>query len=62
MEWLREKVCNWAGGVKTMSGVAHNHPQAAYAGLQKSLKQEWVFVQCATQRLGDDFRPVEKAL
>ena len=45
-----------------MAGVAHKHPQAAYVGLQKSLQQEWAFVQRATKGLGEDFQPVEKAL
>ena len=45
-----------------MDGVAHKHPQAAYTGLHMSLQQYWYFVQRATQGLGEDFWPVEKAL
>ena len=48
--------------VKTLSGVARKHPQSAYSGLQKSLKQEWAFVQRVTPNIGDDFCPVEEAL
>ena len=36
--WLEEKVKGWEGSVKTLAGVAHNHPQPAYIGLQKSLQ------------------------
>ena len=36
--WLEEKVKGWEGSVKTRAGVAHNHPQPAYVGLQKSLQ------------------------
>ena len=38
--WIEEKVQGWTESVKTQSGVARNHPQYAYAGLQKSLQQE----------------------
>ena len=48
--------------MKTMSEVACKHPKSAYAGLQKSLQQEWEFVQRVTPNIGDDFGPVEQAL
>ena len=44
------------------SGVAHKHPQSAYAGLEKSLQQEWAFLQRVTPGVGDAFGPVEEAL
>ena len=47
---------------KTPSGVARKHLQSAYAGLQKSLQQEWAFVQRVTPGIGDAFGPVEQAL
>ena len=42
--------------------VSLKHPQPAYSGLQKSLQQEWAFVQRVTPRVGDSFGPVEEAL
>ena len=39
--WLDEKVQEWAESVKTLAGVTRKNPQSAYAGLQKSLQQEW---------------------
>ena len=42
--------------------MTRNHPQAAYYCLKKSLQQEWDFVKRDTQGLGEEFRPVEKAL
>ena len=45
-----------------MLGVARNHLQSAYAGLQKSLQQEGGFVQQVTPDIGDAFGPVEQAL
>ena len=48
--------------METLAGVSHKHPQSAYAGLQKSLHQEWAFVHRDTPGIGDAFGPVEKAL
>ena len=45
-----------------LAGVALKHPQSAYAGLQKSLQQEWAFVQRVTTGVGAAFRPVKEAL
>ena len=42
--------------------VAQKHPQSTYAGLQKSLQQEWTFVQRVTPGVGNSFGPVEDAL
>ena len=43
-------------------GVSRKHPQSAYAGLQKSLQQEWSLVQQVTPGIGNAFGPVETAL
>ena len=45
-----------------MAGVAHKQPQYAYAGLQKSLQQEWKLVQRVTRGIGDAFGPVEEEI
>ena len=50
----------WAESVRTLAGVARKHPQSAYKGLQKSLQQEWAFVQRVTPGIGDAFGPVEE--
>ena len=60
--WLTEKVQGWKESVKILLGVARKHPQSAYAGLQKSLQQEWAFVQQVTPDIGDSFVPVEQGL
>ena len=38
------------------------HPQTVYAGLQKSLQQEWAFVEHVTLGIGPEFHPVEDEL
>ena len=48
--------------MKLLAGVAHKHPHSAYAGLQKSLQQEWSFVQRVTPGVGEAIGPVEEAL
>ena len=45
-----------------MAGVARKHPQSAYEGLQKSLQQEWAFVQRVTPGIGEEFGPVEEEI
>ena len=59
-QWVKDKLEGWAEFVGTLDGVAHKHPQSAYAGLQKSLQQEWLFVQRVTPGIGDSFGPVEE--
>ena len=55
--WLAEKVQGWAESVKNLSGVACKHSQSAYAGLKKSLRQEWEFMQRVTPNIRDAFGP-----
>ena len=44
-EWVREQTAAWAVAVTTLATVCKRYPQLAYAGLQKSLQQEWQFLQ-----------------
>ena len=46
--------------VHTLARVARKHPQSAYAGLQKSLQQEWAFVPRVTPGIGEAFGPIEE--
>ena len=46
--WLEAKIKGWTEFVAILIGVARNHPHSAYAGLQKSLQQEWEFFQWVT--------------
>ena len=57
-----EKIQGWTESVETLSGVARKHPQSAYAGLQKSLQQEWAFLQQVTPDIGYNLVPLEQAL
>ena len=52
----------WKLSVSVLEGVAHKHPQSDYAGLQKSLQQEWDFVQRVTPGVGAEYGPVKEAL
>ena len=60
--WLTAKIKGWTKSVEILSGISRKHPQSAYTGLQKSLQQEWSFVQRVTPGVGNAFRPVETAL
>jgi hypothetical protein len=48
--------------VTDLASVAKNFPQSAYSGLQKSLQQEWQFVQRVRKDTGMDFLEVERAI
>ena len=48
--------------METLAGVSCKHSQSTYAVLQKSLQQEWAFVQGITPGIVNAFVPVEKAL
>jgi hypothetical protein len=61
-EWVNSKTSDWTAAVGELSQVAERFPQSAYAGLQKSLQQEWQFLQRVTAGLGEEFRGVEDAL
>ena len=60
--WVQTKVEGWAESVKKLAGVARKHLQSVYAILQKSLQQEWAFVQRVTPGIGNEFGPVEEEI
>ena len=59
---LEEKGKVWAESAKTLVGVSHKNPQYAYAGMQKSLQQEWTFMQRVAPGIGYAFGTVEESL
>eukprot|EP00978_Attheya_sp_CCMP212_P035431 scaffold154276_cov33-Attheya_sp.AAC.2 len=62
-EWIGEKADEWTAGIKAIAKVAPQFPQTAYAGIQKSLQQEWQFVlQRLIDGIGGEFSEVEAAL
>ncbi len=61
-EWLGEKTKFWTEAVTDLTSVTQAFPQAAYSGLQKSLQQEWQFVQRVTKGIGPEFASVEQTL
>ena len=52
----------WSDGICTLVQVSRKHLLATYAGLQRSLKQEWSIVQCSNQGLSEYFQPAETVL
>jgi hypothetical protein len=61
-EWLGKKTKFWTEAVTDLTSVTQAFPQAAYSGLQKSLQQEWQFVQRVTKGIGPEFAAVEQTL
>ena len=48
--------------IADLASVAISHPQSAYTGLQKSLQQEWQFIQQVVEGIGDAFSEVENSI
>ena len=61
-EWIRLKTLAWETAIIDLASVADVFPQAAYSGLQRSLQQEWQFVQRVTSGIGPEFIGVEETL
>ena len=61
-QWLAPQIQQWVRGVETLAKVARRFPQTAYAGLTRSLQQEWQYLQRVTPAVADAFGPVEAAL
>ena len=59
---MAAKIKGWTESVEILAGVSQKHPQSAYAGLQKSLQQEWALMKRVTTGIGDAFGLVEKVL
>jgi hypothetical protein len=60
--WIQEKVVKWADAVEVLATVAVDYPQSAYTALQKSLQQEWQFLQRVVKDIGEAFTVVGKAI
>jgi hypothetical protein len=56
------QVKKWVHGIRDLARVVRRYPQAAYAGLTRSLSMEWTYLQRVVPEVGDRFKPVEKAL
>ena len=52
----------WADAVETLANFAGKYPQTAFAGLSRSLQQEWQHLQRTTPGVGHLFAPVEKSI
>jgi len=61
-EWIFDKVVEWVYGVQQLAMVARKFPQAAYAGLTKSLQSEWTYLQRVVPDLEQHFEAVERAI
>jgi hypothetical protein len=60
--WLEPKIQAWIGGIDALARAARHFPQAAYAGLAKSLQSEWQYLQRVLPDCSAAFEPVEEAL
>ena len=61
-EWLQPPIDRWLRSIQLFARAARQYPQAAFAGLTKSLQAEWTYLQWVVPDVGKVFAPVEKAL
>jgi hypothetical protein len=61
-QWLEPMIADWVFGIKQLAKAAQRFPQAAYAGLAKSLQMEWQYLQRVLPHAGTSFLPIEEAL
>ena len=60
--WIREQVAAWGLAVKAVGEAGKYFPQSAYAGMQRSLQQEWTFVQRVVPDIGALFDSLEDSV
>ena len=60
--FIQDRIKNWIAGVDDLARAAVKYPQTAYAGLQKSLQQEWQFLQRVTEGIEGAFSGLEEAI
>jgi hypothetical protein len=51
--WMKEKTTLWTTAIPEIALASKNFPQSTYVGLQKSLQQEWQFVQRVVKDSGE---------
>jgi hypothetical protein len=61
-QWLEPMIADWVYGIEQLAKVSQRFPQAAYAGLTKSLQMEWQYLQRVLPHAGPSFAPIETAL
>jgi hypothetical protein len=62
MAWIEARVEDWTCAIAELAIVALCHPQYAYASLQKSLLQEWQFVQQVVKGIRGKFSAIEESM
>ena len=60
--WIKAQVDDWAHGVTALGKMVMCFPQTAYAGIVKSLQNEWKYLQRVTLGNGKLYEPIEKAI
>ena len=60
--WISSKVDTWVHSISKLAGAAHAYPQSAYSALQRSVQQEWQYLQRTTPDIESCFAPLEMAI
>ena len=60
--WIANKVDDWVHSIKKLADAARAYPQSAYSALQRSVQQEWQYLQRTTPNIESCFDQLEKAI
>ncbi len=61
-DWMEEQIQKWVKNIQTLAKIAKKFPQTAYAGMTKSLQNEWAYLQRVCGNAGELFQPIEDAI
>ncbi len=61
-EWIMKKIDQWILGIQKLAVAARSNPQCAYIALQKSLQQQWQYLQRTTENISELFIPIQRAI
>ena len=61
-DWIKAQVAGWEHRVKSLGKIVRRFPQTDYAGLVKSLQNEWNYLQRVTSGNGNLYEPIKKAI
>ena len=57
-----KKINEWSESVEAVAAIAEYVHQAAFAGMQRALQQEWTFVQRVVPNIGPLYTKLENAI
>ena len=61
-DWIEGKIKDWILAVESVAELTKYASQSAYAGMQRALQQEWIFVQRRVPNISSFFKKLEVSI